>query len=157
MPTLRDALRRWRPAAALRATSRAAVPHDPSAEPERELAAVFRTLEPVQAQCRGIRKAAELDALQVKARARKGAEAIVADARTAASAERAGAAAASEARGAAERAGIVDEAERTAERIRAHGAAHMASAVAEAVELVDREVRDTGRARAGPAGKPERS
>ncbi len=157
MPTLRDTLRRWRPAAAFRATSRAAVPHDSSAGTERELAAVFRELEPVQAQCRRAREAAERDALQIKARAQESAEAIVADARTAASVERARAAAASESHCAAECAGIVDEAERTAERIRAHGDTHMASAVAEAVELIDREVRDPGRARAGPAGKPERS
>lgn len=141
MPTLRDILRRWRPAGAPGAAARAGVPDDRMAGPEQELACVFRALEPVHAECRAIRDAAARDARRAARRAQEQAEAIVSAARMAAPAERTSVTAESRARSDAEQAAIVADAERQAARIRKRAAERMPAVVAEAVELVRKELR----------------
>lgn len=141
MPTLRDVLRRWRPAGAPGAAARAGVPDDRAGAPDRELTGVFGALEPVRAECRAIRDAATRKARRTADRAQEQAEAILADARAAALAERRNVTAASRARGDAEQAAIIADAERQAARIRQRAAERMPAMVAEAVELVRKELR----------------
>jgi vacuolar-type H+-ATPase subunit H len=123
MPTLRDLLRRWRPADAPGAAARAGVPCDRTPQPELELADVLGARQSVQAECRTIRDAAR-DAHLTTMRAQKKAQAIIGDARTTA---------------AAERAVIVADAERLAARIRARADQRMPATIARAVELVKKE------------------
>jgi vacuolar-type H+-ATPase subunit H len=116
------------------------VPDDRTA-PERELASVFLDLEPVQTECHAIRVAAARDADHATTRARRRADAVLADARSAAVTERANALAESRARGDAEQAAIIADAEQRAARIRERAAERMPALVAEAVELVRKELR----------------
>jgi vacuolar-type H+-ATPase subunit H len=120
--------------------ARAGVPDDRS-PPERELAGVFRALEPVHAECRALRDAAEDDAHRTSARARRRAEILLADAQARAATERTSAVAESRARGDVERAAIIADAERQAGLIRERVAARMPEMVARAVELVRKELR----------------
>src|SRR5690348_5429884 len=87
MPVLRDFLRRWRPSAAPGAAARTGVPDDRPVTAADELAGVFGALEPARARCDALENAARRDADRTVARARERAEAIVAEARTAASEE----------------------------------------------------------------------
>ncbi|GLY85181.1 hypothetical protein [Actinoallomurus iriomotensis] len=141
MPTLRDFLRRWRPAVAPGAAARTGVPADRPAGPAEELMAVFRALEPVHAECRAIGDAARHDASAETARARERAEAIVAEARAAAPARQREAMAEARARSAAENAAVITEAERQADDIRRLAAERMPEMIDKAVGLLERELR----------------
>jgi len=136
---LRDILRRWRPVTAPGAAARAGVPDSRPVRPARELAGVFRALEPVQRECRAIRDAAARDARHAITCAQDAAAAIVADARAAAEHERAAAAAGSQAD--ARLLSATADAERHAVQIARRAAERMPSTVDAAVELVKEELR----------------
>jgi vacuolar-type H+-ATPase subunit H len=141
MPTLRDILRRWRPATAPGAAARAGVPDSRPVRPAQELAGVFHALESVQIECRAIRDAAARDARRTIMSAEDAAVVIVADARTAAEHERADVAAETTARGEARLSSVVADAKRQAAQIAKRAAERMPCTVAMAAELVKEELR----------------
>lgn len=140
MPVLRDFLRRWRPSAAPGAAARTGVPEERPVTAADELAGVFGALEQVRAECDALGEAARRDADRTVARARERAEAIVAEAHAAASAERRGAAEDARARGEEETSVIVAEAEREADRTRRRAAERTTALVGRAVDLLRREL-----------------
>lgn len=94
MPDARAMLRRFRPAAAPGAAAPGGVPADRVADREAELADVFALLQDVELECAALLDAARNAGEARRASARSHAEALVAEGRRRADAERAGAAAA---------------------------------------------------------------
>lgn len=136
MPKLRNLLDRLRPAGIPGAAARAGVPADRVAELTAELAGVFGAFEPVEAECRAIRAAAERDARDVRQRAADQAEAMVADARANAGVQRAAAAAEAARHVSAGREALEADAERLAARIRVRADERMPALVERAMEIL---------------------
>lgn len=141
MLRLRDLLERFRPAGIPGAATRAGVPADRAAESSAELAGVFAALEPVEAECRAIREAAEREARDVRRRADDRADALIRKARASVAAERALAAVRAGERTSAERAAVIADAERLAAQVRARADGRLPALVASALEMV-RETSD---------------
>ncbi|GAB3979425.1 hypothetical protein GCM10029978_074770 [Actinoallomurus acanthiterrae] len=136
MARLRDLLERFRPAGAPGAAARTGVPADRATELAAELADVFATLEPVQAECTAIREAARRDARDARGRAHDQADTLIAEARMRVAAERAAAAARAGERVSAEYAAIVTDAEGIAAQIRARADERLPALVARAISVL---------------------
>ncbi|MCO5995545.1 hypothetical protein [Actinoallomurus rhizosphaericola] len=135
MGRLRGFLERFRPTG-VPAAARAGVPADRAAEDRAELAGVFAAMEPVQAECREIRDAAERAAHDVRRRAGEEATALLGAARARAQAERAVASVTAGRSAATERDVIVADAERRAATIRDRADERLPALVTRAVEMV---------------------
>lgn len=140
MATLRDFVRRFRPAGAPGAAAPAGVPADRVAELTAELAPVFDVLRSVNQQAADLIAEAHREAERRRLAAAGRAEGLLADARQRAEAARAAAAAAAVEAAADERAELLDRARRDAEDLTGRAAERLPI-------LVDRvvaEVRATG-------------
>jgi hypothetical protein len=123
---LSDLLQRLRPAGAPGAAAPVAVPAEEEDAAAAELAPVFQALEPVVAECEAIRSSAEQAVSDELARARRDAEAMVANALSRAPAERAAAAAGIHRSGDAAADALRAEADTMAARLRVEGGRRLA-------------------------------
>jgi hypothetical protein len=134
---LSDLLQRLRPAGAPGAAGPVAVPAEEEDATALELAPVFDALAPVLAECAAIRSAAERAGADEVARARREAEALLADAAARAPGERAAAATRIHRSGDAEAEEVLATALAEAERLRAAGQQRLA----ELTDLVISNIR----------------
>jgi hypothetical protein len=146
---LSDLLQRLRPAGAPGAAAPVAVPAEEEDAAAAELAPVFAALKPVVAECEAIRSSAEQAVSNQVARARRDAEAMLADALSRAPAERAAAAARIHRSGDAAADALREEADITAARLRVEGGRRLA-------ELTDLVITNL-RAGLGGADDPPRA
>jgi vacuolar-type H+-ATPase subunit H len=138
---LRDALDRFRRAGTPGPAARAGVPADRAADLAAELGPVLARLDRTQAECGNLRDRAIDEADQIRLEARQQATRLVADARRGADAVRAQAAAAEQDRSEAAGADVMAQASRRAARIRSVAELRMPVYVARVVELLLEEVR----------------
>ena len=136
MPVLTDLLDRFRPAGAPGPAAAAAVPAEPGAEAQRELAPIFAALSDVERECGRIRDAAAGRAAQRVRRAERAAAELIRAARQEAPAERARVAAEVRAQGAAELAEIAARGEAQAATVRTHAGLRMPALVEAALTHV---------------------
>lgn len=134
---LSDLLQRLRPVGAPGAAGPVAVPAEEEDATALELAPVFDALAPVLAECAAIRSAAERAGADEVTRARREADALLADAAARAPGERAGAATRVQRSGDAETEAVLAAAGAEAERLRAAGRQQLA----ELTDLVITNIR----------------
>jgi vacuolar-type H+-ATPase subunit H len=141
MPGLRDALDRFRRAGTPGPATRAGVPADRAADLTAELGPVLARLDQTQAECGNLRDRAIHEADQIRLEARQQAARLAADAKRGAEAVRAQAAAAERGSSEAAAAEVMAQASRQAAHIRSAAELRMPVYVARVVELLLEEVR----------------
>ncbi|WP_433074168.1 hypothetical protein ACQP1P_26885 [Dactylosporangium sp. CA-052675] len=145
MTTLRQLLRRFRPAGPPGAAGRVAVPADRAARAEEELRPVFAALAAADAEAAAIRAAAEAEAARRQRRAGLAARRIVAAAQARSQQARAEAFAAARADTARAAETVMADARRAAEALRARARTRLDAAVPPIVSAALDEVCGTGR------------
>jgi hypothetical protein len=150
MPTLRELLNRFRPAAAPGAAGSVAVPADRAAERSAELAPIFQALAATRAEADAIRSAAAARAADRRSEAAAAAVRIVTDAHRDFDAQRAAGYAAARAGVEAATGALIDDGRRSADAVRRHARQRLPRLVPDVVTAALAEVDLTGLADAPP-------